>query len=284
MCRLPRIAAVVVAAFLASPATATLIGISAEAGPGVTVVSPDGRNPVRTFAPVVPRFGVWAENIAGDGSYFDLDMALLAGGALSGLTLVGVDIQPVQGLVYPGSFEDPTTRLEYAHMLRFTSGASVVDTPIPGLKVGAGFDFDIGIQQADSTALEVGEAYIAVGVGPTAMWKPHPRVRVYAGAYPGLVICNNKDFLTGWQLASHSTVLLAVLPRYLDVKASLLAEHRSFWDGKFDQPNNRGGGFTAVQATVGIVGHLGWIFGIDEEEASAEAARKANSAPSGPAS
>ena len=250
---------VLACAFLiaASAARADLVGIYVDGGPGFAAVTPDGGHPATTYLPLVPRFGMWIENT----NYFlDVDMSLLMGSAIDLLDTGG----PIEHLVFPTAREDPAVRLQVGRMFRFTSGAYGWDLA-KGLRLGVGFDVDIASQQAVSTRYAVGNTFIGLGLGPSMAWAPLPALRTFASLWVGGHIGNHPGFVSGWQLTSQVTVSYAVLPRYLDLRATVLAEHRSFLDGIY--PDAIGGGFSTVVGTIGIVGHLGWIFGIDEDEA-----------------
>lgn len=251
----------------AGSARATLVGLTLDGGPGFAAVQPAPPLSPTQYVPLVLRTGMWIE----DPDYFlDVDMSLLVGAAID--ILDSGDVFGLQSAAFPTALGDPSSQLQVGRLFRFVGGAVGFDVGAPGLTVGLGFDVDIAAQQVkiDTAAAgegQVGNAYIGIGLGPTVNFRPAavPALRVYSTTTLGALLGNHSGFYAGFAVTTTATAHYAVLPRYVDVRATLSAELRSHEDGIYRDAV--GGTFTSASAQLGVVLHLGWLFGIDDDDA-----------------
>jgi hypothetical protein len=249
-CECPPYVAVIATLCLAyaGSANATLVGLTVDGGPGFTAVQPAPPLSPTQYLPLVLRTGMWIE----DPDYFlDVDMSLLVGAAID--ILDSGDPGGVQSAMFPTAF-DPRSQLQVARLFRFVGGAVGFDVGVPGLAVGLGTDVDIGAQQVkiDTAAAgegQVGNVYIGIGLGPTVNFRPSavPQLRVYSTTAVSVLLGNHSGFYAGLGVTTSATALYAVLPRYVDVRATLSAELRNHEDGIYRDAV--GGTFTPSSAS-----------------------------------
>jgi hypothetical protein len=277
-----RLIALALALAAAVPAQATHVGLFLDAGPGYYQLAPADDFGSRSFTPVVFHLGVFADGFADMGreSIFEMDLGLLAGGVLN-LVAPTDQTGTGQSLTLPTAVDDPSVRLEIGHLFRFrTASASLGQLPL-GFAYGANFDVDIGILEVAGAGIQYGAPYVGIALGPTLAYLPTHNLRMFVSPNVGLHIGDARDIFTGWSLGGQGDVLYAIIPRYLDLKGHVFVESRTWFP---DNDPTGGGTIAGFGATVGVIGQLGWLFGIDGEDITAaerEAYKQKQSEPSG---
>jgi hypothetical protein len=262
----------------ATPAAATHVGITLDAGPGLYQLKAADGFADKAFTPLVYHFGVYADGFADGGreNVFEMDMGLLLGGVFNLVSSTDANAEG-QDLTQPFAIDDETVRLRIGHLARFRAISAPGELPL-GLQWGGNFDVDIGILEVAGAGIQYGGPYVGLGIGPTLAYLPTHDLRVFLSPNLGLHVGDTKDIFTGWSLTGQLDVYYAVIPRYLDVKGQLALDTRTWLADKLPLgPGTIGG----ISATVGLTGHLGWIFGVDDEDLAHQSASSSGDASGG---